>query len=85
MNCCKVIGSVSNQGSVFMSKSQWQFRPTTVRRLVRAAQALGLSVIGIEVGKDRIKVLVAEPAPLLASARGINAMASNIKPTEATA
>jgi hypothetical protein len=79
MNCCKVIGSVSNQGSVFMSKSQWQFRPTTVRRLVRAAQALGLTVSGIEVGRDLIRVLVIEPnAALLASGS-----AQSMQPPEA--
>ena len=51
-----------------MSKSQWQFRPTAVRRLVKAAQSMGLTVSGIEVGKEIIRVLVAEPqAPSLVS------------------
>jgi hypothetical protein len=44
-----------------MSKSHWQFRPTAVRRLVKTAQAMGLTVTGIEVGKDGIRVFVAEP------------------------
>jgi hypothetical protein len=52
-----------------MSKNPWQFRPSTVRRLVKAAQALGLKVSGIEVGKDLIRVLVAESnAPALDAA-----------------
>jgi hypothetical protein len=54
-----------------MAKSNWQFRPTTVQRLVKTARAMGLSISGIEVGKDLIRVLVAEPdAPSLASAGG---------------
>lgn len=54
-----------------MSKSHWQFKPTTVQRLVKTARAMGLTVSGIEVGKDLIRVLVTEPdAPLLASAGG---------------
>jgi len=57
-----------NRGSIFMSKSRWEFRPTTVQRLVKTARALGLTVSGIEVGKDLIRVLVAEPdAPSLLS------------------
>ena len=52
-----------------MSKSHWQFRPTTVQRLVKTARAMGLTVSGIEVGKDLIRVLIAKPdAPLPSSA-----------------
>jgi hypothetical protein len=73
-----------NRGSIFMSKSRWEFRPTTVQRLVKTARAMGLSVCGIEVGRDLIRVLVAEPdAPLLASASAVNAIASSIKPMHA--
>jgi hypothetical protein len=51
-----------------MSKKQWQFRPTTAQRLVRTARAMGLTVRGIEVGKEIIRILVAEPeAPSLKS------------------
>jgi len=50
-----------------------------VRRLVRAAQALGLTVSGIEVGRDLIRVLVIEPnAALLASGS-----AQSMQPPEA--
>jgi hypothetical protein len=67
-----------------MSKSRWEFRSTTVQRLVKTARAMGLSVCAIEVGRDLIRVLVAEPdAPLLASASAINGMASSIKPRAA--
>jgi hypothetical protein len=45
-----------------MSKSQWQFRPTAVRRLVKAAQSMGLCVSGIEVGTDKISLAIAKPA-----------------------
>jgi hypothetical protein len=53
-------------------------RPTTVQRLVKTARAMGLIVNGIEVGRDVIKVLVAEPdAPLLASSSAVSAAALN--------
>ena len=59
-----------------MSRSSWRFRPTAVRRLVLTAQGLGLIVNGIEVGKDLIRVVVAEPhASQLSSASGVNPIA----------
>jgi hypothetical protein len=51
-----------------MSKNPWQFRPTTVQRLIKTARALRLRVTGIEVGRDLIRILVAEPeAPSIVS------------------
>jgi len=67
-----------------MSKNPWQFRPTTVQRLIKTARALRLRVTGIEVGRDLIRILVAEPdAPLLASASAVNAITSSSKPMDA--
>jgi hypothetical protein len=68
-----------------MSRSPWQFRPTAIKRLVKTAHALELTVTGIEVGKDLIRVLVADPdAPLLASGSAANAaMDAHCKPVVA--
>jgi hypothetical protein len=51
-----------------MSKNQWRFRPTELRRLCKALTAIGLTPCGVEVGSDgSLKVVVAEtvaPSPL---------------------
>jgi hypothetical protein len=56
-----------------MSKSHWQIRPTAVRRLIGAAQSMGLTVSGIEISQGIIRVLVAEPqAPSLSAAAAVS-------------
>jgi hypothetical protein len=46
-----------------MSKNQWRFRPTELRRLCKALSAMGLKPCGVEVGIDgSLKVVVAETA-----------------------
>lgn len=45
-----------------MSKGQWLFKPSDVKRTIETVQAKGLEVRGVEIGKDKFTVLTGKPA-----------------------
>jgi len=57
-----------------MSRNQWRFRPSDLRRLFKAMAALGKSPIGVEVTADgAIKVLLATEPEVSSTDAGVQA------------